>query len=44
MTLGEIEAYGYVFGTHPMKGIYFKEPYELVLVLKDGSRWKVDPN
>jgi hypothetical protein len=38
-TLGENESFAYAFG-----GLPLGDPYEMVLVLKDGSRWKLDPH
>lgn len=42
LSLGENECFTYVFsGAHPFRN-YFADPYDLVIVLKDGSRWKLD--
>ena len=42
-TLGEVESFAYAFGGHQQNSIG-GDPYEMVLVLKDGSRWKLDPH
>lgn len=39
MQISENDAYSSLFG-HGMSN----EPYEMVLHLKDGSRWKLDPH
>ena len=39
MTMNENDAYMQAFGSGPTN-----EPYEMVLVLKDGSRWRLDPH
>jgi hypothetical protein len=43
MTLNEIEAFAYAFGGHTLRQ-YFQDSYDLVLVLNDGMRWKLDSN
>ncbi|TNV85898.1 hypothetical protein FGO68_gene3349 [Halteria grandinella] len=41
--LGEQEAFAYCFGNTNSVLMPSKQPYEMVLVLKDDSRWKLDP-
>jgi hypothetical protein len=43
ITLSETEAYAYAFGGHTLRQ-YFVDSYDLVLVMRDGMRWKLDSN
>ncbi|CDW77742.1 spore germination protein ia [Stylonychia lemnae] len=42
MQQSETESYNQLFSCD--QAVLQQEPYEMVLVLKDGSRWKLDPN
>jgi hypothetical protein len=42
-SLGEVEAFNYVFGASNLMA-QRPPPYDMVLVLKDDSRWRLDPH